>query len=230
METTTQTKEQDLYRQEVIRQLKKTTEFSLEKINLASNRPIYRFFKRLLDFFAGFFGLLVLLLPMAIISLGIAFTSKGPVIYKQERLGLHGKVFYLYKFRSMVCDAEKNGAKWADKDDPRVTKFGRFLRKSRLDEIPQLWNILVGHMSLVGPRPERAIFYEEFEKYIHGFSQRLIIKPGLTGLAQVNGGYDLKPEEKIMYDIEYIKKRSFWLDIKIILKTVLIVFNHKGAR
>lgn len=230
MEPTNQTNEQELYRQEVIRQLKKTTEFSIEKIKLVSSKPIYRFFKRLLDFFASFIGLIVLVIPMGIIAIAVKIGSKGPVLYRQERLGLHGKSFNLYKFRSMVVDAEKNGAKWADKDDDRVTKVGRFLRKTRLDEIPQLWNIFIGQMSIVGPRPERAIFYEEFEKYIHGFSQRLMIKPGLTGLAQVNGGYDLKPEEKIKYDIEYIKKRSFWLDIKLILKTVLIVFNHKGAR
>ena len=131
----------------------------------------------------------------------------------------------------MVVDAEKNGAQWSNGDnDNRIYKFGKFLRKSRLDELPQLFCCFIGTMTFIGPRPERECFYIEFEKYIHGFSQRLKVKPGITGLAQVNGGYDLKPQEKVLIDIEYIKKRSFWLDVKILFKTVAIVFNHKGAK
>ena len=130
----------------------------------------------------------------------------------------------------MRLDAEKNGPQWADKDDPRCTRLGRILRKSRLDEIPQLWNILKGEMSFVGPRPERQCFYEEVETYTHGFSKRLLVKPGLTGYAQVNGGYELKPEEKIVYDIEYIHKQSVLMDLWCIFKTVKLVFTHEGAR
>ena len=104
------------------------------------------------------------------------------------------------------------------------------LRKTRLDELPQLWNILIGDMSFVGPRPERAYFYREFEKYIHGFRYRLLVVPGLTGLAQVNGGYDLKPEEKILYDMRYIESRSIGVDLLCVFKTIRLVFTHEGAR
>jgi len=107
---------------------------------------------------------------------------------------------------------------------------GRFLRKSRLDELPQLWCILKGDMSVVGPRPEREAYYERFEQYIHGFSERLKVKPGLTGLAQVRGGYYLMPQKNVLYDVEYIKKRSVWLDMKIVFKTVEVVFTHEGAK
>ncbi len=136
----------------------------------------------------------------------------------------------MYKFRSMREDAEKDGPQWAERNDDRCTRVGIFLRKTRLDEIPQLLNILHGEMSFVGPRPERAVFYREFEQYIVGFSQRMLVKPGLTGHAQVNGGYDLLPEEKILFDMEYIKQRSFSMDLKCLLKTVMIVFSHEGAR
>lgn len=206
-------------------------EYYIEKIENLKKKPIYSVLKRLIDFFAAFIGILLLWFPMIIIVIIIKCSSKGPAIYSQVRLGKNGKPFKLYKFRSMVVDAEASGAQWSKGDeDPRITKVGRFLRKTRLDELPQLFNIISGKMSLVGPRPEREIFYNEFEKYIHGFKQRLLVKPGLTGHAQVNGGYDLKPEEKILLDIEYIKKRSLWFDIKVLFKTVLVVFNHKGAK
>lgn len=130
----------------------------------------------------------------------------------------------------MRIDAEINGPKWADKDDDRATKVGAFLRKTRLDELPQLWNILCGEMSFVGPRPEREYFYNIFETYIPNFGLRMLVKPGLTGWAQVNGGYELGPEEKIVYDLEYITNRSFGMDIRCMLKTVKLVFTHEGAR
>jgi lipopolysaccharide/colanic/teichoic acid biosynthesis glycosyltransferase len=130
----------------------------------------------------------------------------------------------------MKVDAEANGAQWAKKNDDRVTKFGKFMRKVRLDELPQLFNIFLGQMSIVGPRPERPEFYEEFETYIHGFNQRLKVKCGLTGHAQVNGGYDLLPQEKVLLDIEYIKKRSFFFDIKIMFQTIGVIFGRKGSR
>ena len=206
-------------------------EYFIQDLGQLNSRPGYAFFKRAMDIVFSLIALLILIVPMAIIALLIKCTSHGPALFRQERLGLNGKKFSIVKFRTMFADAEKNGAQWSSgESDVRITRLGRFLRKSRLDELPQLWCILKGEMSLVGPRPEREVFYNEFEKYIHGFSQRLKVKPGLTGLAQVNGGYYLKPEEKIVYDVEYIKTRSIGLDIKIMFATVKVVFNREGAK
>ena len=131
----------------------------------------------------------------------------------------------------MCMDAETDGICWsAGDDDPRITPIGRVLRKTRLDELPQLWCILKGDMSVVGPRPEREVYYERFEQYVHGFSQRLKVVPGLTGLAQVRGGYYLMPQDKIVYDVEYIKTRNFWLDMRIVLETVAVVLKREGAK
>lgn len=130
----------------------------------------------------------------------------------------------------MGVDAEKNGAQWAQKNDPRVTKVGAFIRKTRIDELPQLWNILIGEMSLVGPRPERPLFTAQFNEEIPGFIDRLKVTPGLTGWAQINGGYDISPEEKINLDRYYINNQSYWLDIKIVLKTVKVCVTGNGAR
>ena len=193
-------------------------------------KKLYLITKRVFDIVCSFLGLLILAIPMMIIALIITIDSPGAPIFKQERLGINGKPFMIYKFRSMRLDAEENGPQWADEQDPRCTHFGQILRRTRLDELPQLYNILRGDMSFVGPRPERAYFYREFEKYIPGFSNRLLVTPGLTGYAQVNGGYSLKPEEKIIYDMEYIERQSIALDIKCLLKTVHIVFSHEGAR
>ena len=186
--------------------------------------------KRIMDVILSFVSGLTLALPMVIIAMLIKLDSPGPAIFRQERLGKDGKPFTIYKFRTMYLDAEADGPQWAKRNDCRCTPLGRFLRHTRLDELPQLWNILKGDMSIVGPRPERACFYSEFETYIHGFCYRLLVKPGLTGLAQVNGGYDLKPEEKIMFDMEYIQKQSIELDLKCILQTIHLVFTHEGAR
>ena len=204
--------------------------YDVPDIGVLPKKPFYSFFKRLFDIVISILALLILAVPMIIVAIIILCDSKGPAIYKQERLGKDGKPFMLYKFRSMHLDAEDNGAQGACETDTRCTRIGHFLRKSRIDELPQFFNILAGQMSLVGPRPERPYFYNEFEQYIHGFSQRLKVVPGLTGLAQVNGGYDLLPEEKIVYDMEYIKSRSFLLDIKCIIKTIAVIFNHNGAR
>ncbi|MBQ9994465.1 MAG: sugar transferase [Clostridia bacterium] len=204
--------------------------YTVERVDAPSSSLFYKVSKRLFDIVFAVLGLTVTALPMLIIAIAVACDSKGGIIFRQERLGKDGKPFIIHKFRSMRSDAEACGAQWADADDPRVTRVGKFLRASRLDELPQLYDILVGNMSLIGPRPERACFYEQFETYIDGFSQRLLVKPGLTGLAQVNGGYDLLPEEKIVYDVEYIKNHSLAMDIKIILKTIAIVFTHDGAR
>lgn len=190
----------------------------------------YIILKRAADIAVSIFAGLFLLIPMVIIAILIRIDSPGPALFKQERLGKDGKPFMLYKFRSMRLDAEADGPQWAKVDDERCTKIGQMLRKTRLDELPQLLNILKGEMSLVGPRPERAYFYEKFEEYIPGFSHRLVVTPGLTGWAQVNGGYNLAPEEKIVFDIEYIQKRSAKMDIQCILKTFGVFFSHDGAR
>ena len=190
----------------------------------------YHFIKRSFDLCFSFILGIILLIPMLIIALIIKLDSPGPVLFRQERLGKCGRPFTMIKFRSMCIDAEKDGPKWADREDKRCTKFGRALRKSRLDELPQLWNILIGNMSFVGPRPERACFYEEFDEYIPEFKHRLQVTPGLTGLAQINGGYELKPEEKIVYDMYYIRNRSFRLDLSCMFKTVTLMFTHEGAR
>lgn len=200
-----------------------------EQIEL-ERKPIYEFGKRLFDIVVSLLAIIVLLIPMVILAVVIRLDSPGSPIYTQTRLGINNKPFTLYKFRSMGADAEKNGAQWAEEGDERVTRLGRILRKTRIDELPQLFNILIGQMSFVGPRPERPEFYDEFDKYIVGFRQRLMVVPGLTGHAQVNGGYSLLPEEKIVYDLEYMKNRSWSMDIKCILRTVQVVLKREGAR
>nr|WP_245739705.1 sugar transferase [Thermoflavimicrobium dichotomicum] len=175
--------------------------------------------------------LLIITLPVLLLAmLAIKLESPGPVFYKQERVGLNGRLFSIIKLRSMRTDAEKNGPQWAAKNDPRVTRVGKFIRKTRIDEIPQLINILRGDMSLIGPRPERPMFTEQFAKEIPGFKKRLMVKPGLTGWAQVNGGYDATPAEKFEMDMYYIRNQSFALDLKILLRTVWVVFTGSGAR
>jgi exopolysaccharide biosynthesis polyprenyl glycosylphosphotransferase len=190
----------------------------------------YRLLKRLADIAVGLSVAVFGAVPMLIIAALIKLDSKGPVIFRQERLGKDGKSFVMYKFRSMHVDAEVNGPQWAEKKDDRCTRIGSILRKTRLDELPQFFNILKGEMSLVGPRPERPYFYDQFETYIHGFRNRLVVRPGLTGWAQVSGGYDLLPEEKIVYDMEYISKMSVGMDLRCIFKTVRLIFTHEGAR
>ena len=186
--------------------------------------------KRGLDIVGSLLGLAVLSIPLLLVCIVIAVDSPGGPIYAQVRLGKNEKPFTLYKLRTMRVDAESNGACWAEDNDPRVTKIGRILRKTRIDELPQLVNILAGQMSIVGPRPERPEFYELFDTYIVGYRQRMKVLPGLTGYAQVMGGYDLLPEEKIVYDIEYIENRSIRMDLYCILKTFNVVFSGRGAR
>ena len=206
-------------------------EYHVPSLGELKQKPFYSFVKRAFDILASVLALLILALPMIVIAIVIRATSPGKAVYQQERLGLHGKKFNILKFRTMYSDAESTGAQWSvGDDDPRITPVGRFLRKTRLDELPQFLCILRGEMSLVGPRPERAVFYDAFETYVHGFHERLKVKPGLSGLAQVRGGYDLRPEEKILYDVEYIKKRSALLDLRIMLETVAVMLTHKGAK
>lgn len=206
-------------------------EYYIDDLGAVKDKPLYAFVKRTFDILFAAVCLLLLAVPMLVIALIVKLSSPGKVLYYQERLGRNGKRIYVIKFRTMKADAEADGLRWSlGDDDPRITPVGRVLRKTHLDELPQLWCILTGEMSVVGPRPERPEYYDRFEQYIHGFRERLKVKPGLTGLAQVRGGYYLKPEEKILYDVEYIKNRSLWLDLKVVLETVKVVFCCEGVK
>ncbi len=187
--------------------------------------------KRVIDVAISAAALLVLGIPLAFVALLVRITSRGPVFYRQERMGLDGKPFTIVKFRSMFHDAEREtGPVWAREDDPRVTPLGRFLRKSNLDEMPQLWNVLTGEMSIVGPRPERPHFVEQFKHRIPQYMLRHKVKAGLTGWAQVNGWRGNTPlEKRIEYDLYYIENWSVRLDIKIMWLTLLKGFFHKHA-
>ena len=190
--------------------------------------------KRLLDILMSGFGLLLVLPVMGIVAALVKLTSPGPVLYHQRRVGLHGRIFTVHKFRSMRQDAEAaTGPVWAAKSgDPRVTPIGRLLRKTRLDELPQLWNVLKGDMSFVGPRPERPEFVKELTRDIPFYGQRHMVRPGLTGWAQVRYTYGATTEDalqKLQYDLFYIKNLSVALDLFIILATVKTVLLGKGA-
>ncbi|MBS6507609.1 MAG: sugar transferase [Paraclostridium bifermentans] len=212
-------------------EIKSNNDIKINKDKFGNKKYFYEIYKRILDIISSLLGLVIGLPIMVIIAILIKIEDRGPIFYTQERLGKNEKKFLVYKMRSMRVDAEKHGgAQWAQKDDPRVTKIGKFIRKTRIDEIPQLFNILKGDMSLIGPRPERPELTYEFDKEIPGFIERLSIKPGLTGLAQVNGGYDISPKDKLKWDMIYIKNRSILLDISIVLKTVGVVFTGEGAR
>ncbi len=192
------------------------------------NNQWYLIVKRVIDIVLSIIFSLISLIFLPFIALLIKLDSKGPLIYKQKRVGLGAKVFTVYKFRSMVHNAETNGATWAAKNDSRITKIGKFMRKSRLDEIPQFINILKGNMSFVGPRPERPKFVEELKKEITFYNERHLVKPGLSGWAQINFPYGASVEDaktKLSYDLFYIKNQSIALDISIALKTVNTVFN-----
>ena len=190
----------------------------------------YSKIRRVIDFIISLLSLVIVIPIILITSIFIMLESPGNPFYVQSRMGFMGKEFNLIKLRSMRTDAEKNGAQWADKNDPRITKVGRFIRKTRIDELPQIFNVLKGDMSIIGPRPERQIFVEEFVKYIPDFPKRLEVKPGLTGWAQVNGGYEITPEEKLRLDLFYIINRNPMLDIKILFLTVFTVLTGSGAR
>ncbi|EGT5475103.1 TPA: sugar transferase [Clostridioides difficile] len=198
--------------------------------SIVKGTVLFDLYQRIMDLVLSIIGLVIGLPLIAIFGILIKIEDKGPITYRQERLGKCGRRFYIYKLRSMRTDAEKFGAQWAEKDDPRITKVGKFIRKTRIDEIPQLFNILKGDMGLIGPRPERPNFTVQFNEEIPGFINRLAIKPGLTGWAQVNGGYEITPEEKLKEDIYYIKNRSILLDFKILFKTVKVVLTGDGAR
>lgn len=190
----------------------------------------YRIIKRGIDFFISIVLLIPVMLICSISALFIILETKGNPLYIQERVGLNGKRFKIYKLRSMYSDAEKDGYQWAMKNDVRITKVGHFLRKSRIDELPQLLNILKGDMAIIGPRPERPEFVEEFLQEIPEFNDRIKIKPGITGWAQVNGGYELTPREKLEFDKYYIDHESLYLDTLILLKTIQVVLTGYGSR
>lgn len=199
-------------------------------VEINKKNTFYEIIKRIFDIVFSTILLTVTLPIMILVSILIKLESPGPLIYKQTRVGLQGKLFTIYKFRSMVNDSEKHYITWARQNDDRITRVGKFIRKTRIDELPQLINVIKGDMSIIGPRPERPEFTLEFCKIYPNFKNRLAIKPGMTGLAQVNGGYDLSPKEKLEYDIEYIQNRSLLLDLKILIKTVKVIFTFEGAR
>ena len=193
-----------------------------------------RFLKRIIDVILSFSMLLLLLPVFFITAVLIKLDSKGTVFFSQERVGENGKTYMVHKFRSMAADAEEHsGPVWAQDDDSRITRVGGYIRKLRIDEIPQLWNVLKGEMSFVGPRPEREYFIKKLEAVIPYYSQRFSVKPGITGWAQVRYGYGASVEdaiEKLNYDLFYIKNMSVFMDLIIVLRTVKIVLFGKGAR
>lgn len=201
------------------------------KYEMSEGRNIIYFaIKRFFDVVLSLAGLIIAFPFLLLLGIAIKLESKGPVIYRQERVGKDYKIFTIYKIRSMFVNAESDGIKWAKKNDERVTSIGRFIRRTRIDEIPQLVNILRNEMSIVGPRPERPGLTQKFNGEIPRFTDRLKVKPGLTGLAQVNGGYDITPQEKLKLDLLYMENMSIILDLNIILKTIIVVFTGHGAR
>jgi exopolysaccharide biosynthesis polyprenyl glycosylphosphotransferase len=189
--------------------------------------------KRLLDIVAVTLTIPLWTVVWALIWLVVRVDSRGPALYRQERIGRSGERFTLVKFRTMVLDAERAGPQFAKVNDPRLTRIGGFLRKSRLDEIPQLWNVLKGDLSLVGPRPERPVFVDRFSSAIPFYTSRHLIRPGVTGWSQVNFGYadgDADAIEKLTYDLYYVKHSSIWLDLHILGRSVWTVLSGFGAR
>lgn len=201
------------------------------------NKRFQFFLKRMLDIILSAFGILILSPIFLIVSLWIKIDSKGPIVFRQIRVGLNGENFTIYKFRTMVVDAEKKRELEIDpgnlenfvfqsKSDNRITRSGAFLRKSSLDEIPQLFNVFIGNMSLVGPRPEIP---DIVKYYSEAYAQRLLVPPGITGLAQISGRGEIELGKTVYYDLTYIKEFSLWLDVKILFKTVTSVFRSEGA-
>jgi sugar transferase (PEP-CTERM system associated) len=197
------------------------------------NTDTTRMVKRAMDIALALAGLVVSLPLMALVACAIKLESKGPVLFRQERVGERGRTFVLNKFRSMSEDAERHGPVWATAHDPRVTRVGRWLRRTRLDELPQFWNVLVGNMSFVGPRPERPEFVETLQRQIPFYMGRHAVKPGITGWAQVRHSYAASVEdsmEKLQYDLYYIKNLSPLLDLVILLSTLQVVLFARGSR
>jgi lipopolysaccharide/colanic/teichoic acid biosynthesis glycosyltransferase len=193
---------------------------------------MYLLVKRLFDILGGLLGMLIFFVSLPFTALAIAIDTGFPIFYSQPRLGQGGKVFKIYKFRTMHQDAEADGqVRPTEENDPRVTRVGNFLRKTRLDEFPQFWNILRGEMSLVGPRAERPELVQSFQKKVPFYRARLLAKPGLTGWAQINYGYVATvtdTEVKIEYDLYYIKHRTLGMDFNIMLRTISTVLSRSG--
>ncbi|NMA49678.1 MAG: sugar transferase [Tissierellia bacterium] len=186
---------------------------------------IYKKVKRILDIIISLFGLIILSPLLLIVAIAIKLESKGPVIFQQDRLGLNGKVFKIYKFRSMCVGAEKQGSgQYSFTGDPRVTKVGRFIRATSIDEFPQFINILKGDMSIIGPRPTLTYHPWPLEEYTEEQRRRFTVRPGVTGWAQINGRKDVLWERRMEFDVEYVDNLSLTLDLKIFLKTIIKVF------
>ena len=196
-------------------------------------RKTYAVLKRILDVCFSVAGFIILSPLLLLLALAVKITSKGPIIYSQTRVGKDGELFEIYKLRTMKVDAEKDsGPVWARSNDNRLTPIGKFLRKSHMDELPQFINVLNGEMSIIGPRPERPVFVDQFKKEITGYQGRLEVKPGITGLAQVWHRYDATIEDvkkKLKYDLLYIKKMCLMSDFRIILRTFRVVVTGEGA-
>ncbi|WP_341478722.1 sugar transferase [Clostridium saudiense] len=212
----------------------------MELENIEENKENLKFYeicKRGIDIIGAGSGLILLSPVIAIVACAVKFTSKGPIFFSQKRVGKNGQLFDMYKFRSMVVNAEElkeklvhqnemSGPMFKMKEDPRVTKVGKFIRKTSLDELPQLWNVLKGDMSLVGPRPSLPKEVKQFEKWMY---KRLTVKPGLTCYWQVSGRNNIDFEDWMKLDISYVEDRNLWIDIKLIFKTVLVLFGDKNA-
>ena len=208
-----------------------STSYSYEHKLKAPLKSAYLPVKRLFDVLSAS-GLMVVTGPIVLLfGVLVKLETPGSMFYSQERVGLMGKRFKVTKLRSMYTDAEKHsGAVWASKNDSRVTRVGKFIRKTRIDELPQLWSVIKGDMSMIGPRPERPELTEKFSEEVKGFEQRLRVLPGISGYAQVHGGYDVTPEEKYKLDKYYMDNISLKEDLKIIFETVRVVLTGDGAR
>lgn len=196
-------------------------------------RMVFRVMKRFIDILVPTSGLLMLFPLFILVAFLIKIDSPGPVIYRQTRVGLRGRPFQIWKFRSMRQDAEKSGAQWAQADDPRISRVGWWLRKTRIDEFPQLVNVLRGEMSLVGPRPERPVFVQDLRKIIPYYDLRHTVRPGITGWAQVKFRYGATAEDahmKLQYDLYYVKRSSYRIDMSIVAQTVRVMLLGEGAQ
>jgi exopolysaccharide biosynthesis polyprenyl glycosylphosphotransferase len=200
-------------------------------VNAEVMPPWQQALKRFIDVAVSLVALLLLIPFYIILAIAVAFSSKGPVFFLQDRIGLNGRVFKIVKFRTMFVDAEKLGPQLSSTHDPRITNVGRFMRKTRLDELPQFYNVIIGDMSLVGPRPERQYYIDQIAQVEPQFLELTKVRPGITSWGQVKYGYAENVEQMIQrmkYDLLYLRNRSIALDIKIMLYTILIVLKAKG--
>lgn len=200
--------------------------------NLAEiDKKVFEKFKRVTDVIMAILLFIPFIIIYPFIAAAIKISSKGPVLYRQKRVGKNSDIFEIVKFRSMVINAEENGVQWASNNDGRITFIGNIIRKTRIDELPQIWNVLRGNLSFVGPRPERPEFVRQLTEQIPYYSMRHLVKPGLSGWAQINFPYGASIEdatEKMQYDLYYIKNRSFFLELSIMLKTITVILSHQG--